>query len=68
MKVWARNSIFWRTYDRQEIDLVEESSESLTALSLSGGTKKRMYLVFFKEAYPNATFDAVNKNNYLSYI
>lgn len=59
---------FWRTYDRQEIDLVEESSESLTALEFKWGNKKTNVLGVFKEAYPNATFDAVNKNNYLSYI
>ena len=59
---------FWRTYDRQEIDLVEESSESLTALEFKWGNKKTNVPGVFKEAYPNATFDAVNKNNYLSYI
>lgn len=31
---------FWRTYDKQEIDLIEESAESLTALEFKWGNKK----------------------------
>jgi predicted AAA+ superfamily ATPase len=59
---------FWRTYDRQEIDLVEESSDALTALELKWGNKKPDVPAIFKETYPNATFSIVNKDNYLIYI
>ncbi len=59
---------FWRTYDKQEIDLIEESSDSLTALEFKWGNKKPNIPVAFKDAYPNATFDVINKDNYLSYI
>lgn len=59
---------FWRTYDRQEIDLIEESSDSLTALEFKWGNKKLNVPDIFKEAYSNATFDVVNKDNYLNYI
>ena len=59
---------FWRTYDRQEIDLIEESSDSLTALEFKWGDKKPKVPVAFKEAYPNATFDVVSKDNYPNYI
>ncbi|MDD4189998.1 MAG: ATP-binding protein [Mangrovibacterium sp.] len=59
---------FWRTYDRQEIDLIEESPDSLTALEFKWGNKKPDVPGIFKEAYPNATFDVVNKDNYLNYI
>jgi predicted AAA+ superfamily ATPase len=59
---------FWRTYDRQEIDLIEESSNSLIALELKWGNKKPNIPGAFHEAYPNATFDVVNKDNYLVYI
>jgi hypothetical protein len=31
---------FWRTYDRQEINLVEESSDALTALEFKWDNKK----------------------------
>lgn len=59
---------FWRTYDRQEIDLVEESLDALTALELKWGNKKPDVPAIFKETYPNATFSIVNKDNYLIYI
>ncbi|MDR2056885.1 MAG: ATP-binding protein [Dysgonamonadaceae bacterium] len=59
---------FWRTYDRQEIDLVEESSNTLTALEIKWGNKKPDVPAIFKETYPNATFSIVNKDNYLNYI
>jgi predicted AAA+ superfamily ATPase len=59
---------FWRTYDRQEVDLIEESLDSLTALELKWGNKKPNVPDIFKEAYPNATFDVVNKDDYLNYI
>lgn len=59
---------FWRTYDNQEIDLIEESSDSLTALEFKWGNKKPNVPSAFKEAYPDATFDVLNKDNYLNYI
>jgi predicted AAA+ superfamily ATPase len=59
---------FWRTYDRQEIDLIEESSDSLTALEFKWGNKKLNMPDIFKEAYPNATVSVVNRENYLKYI
>ena len=59
---------FWRTYDHQEIDLVEEHSDILTALEFKWGKKEPNMPAAFKDAYPNATFDVVNKDNYLNYI
>jgi predicted AAA+ superfamily ATPase len=59
---------FWRTYDRQEIDLVEEGSDTLTALEFKWGSKKSDIPAIFKETYPNAAFDVVNRDNYLNYI
>ena len=59
---------FWRTYDYQEINLIEENSDTLTALEFKWGNKKYNVPNVFKEAYPNATFDVVNRENYLIYI
>jgi predicted AAA+ superfamily ATPase len=59
---------FWRTYDHQEIDLIEESSASLTALEFKWGNNTAKAPIAFKEAYPAATFDVINKENYLNYI
>ena len=59
---------FWRTYDRQEIDLIEENTDTLTALEFKWGTKKPNVPDIFKETYPNATFGVVNRDNYLQYL
>ena len=59
---------FWRTYDRQEIDLIEENSEALTALEFKWGNKTPSIPNAFRDAYPNATFEVVNKDNYLNYL
>ena len=59
---------FWRTYDKQEIDLIEESSDSLAALEFKWGNKKPNIPGAFKDAYPNATFDVINKDNYLNFL
>jgi predicted AAA+ superfamily ATPase len=59
---------FWRTYDLQEIDLVEESTNTLSALEFKWGKKTPVIPVAFKKSYPNATFDVVNKENYMNYL
>lgn len=64
----AKEFYFWRTYDNQEIDLVEESSEGLAAFELKWGDKNPSAPIAFSTAYPNATFDVINRNNYLGYI
>lgn len=59
---------FWRTYDKQEIDLIEESSHGLTALEFKWGNKTPSVPKAFQEAYPRANFHVVNRDNYLEYI
>lgn len=64
----AKEFYFWRTYDKQEIDLIEESSDSLNTFELKWGNKNPVVPSIFKEAYPNATFDVINRENYLRFI
>jgi hypothetical protein len=59
---------FWRTYDGQEIDLIEETSDSLTALEFKWGDKTPVVPKAFGIAYPEASFSVVNRDNYLSYL
>lgn len=40
---------FWRTYDKQEIDLIEENPNNLTALEFNGGTRCRLFQKYFKK-------------------
>ena len=64
----SKEFYFWRTYDHQEIDLIEESADSITALELKWGNKKANIPNIFKEAYPKATFNVVNRDNYLDFV
>lgn len=59
---------FWRTYDGQEIDLIEETSDSLTALEFKWGDKTPVVPKAFGIAYPEASFSVVNRDNYLRYL
>lgn len=59
---------FWRTYDGQEIDLIEETSDSLTALEFKWGDKTPVVPKAFGIAYPGASFSVVNRDNYLRFL
>ena len=59
---------FWRTYDKQEIDLIEIGSGVMNAFEMKAGKKKPSAPKAFASAYPKAQFAAVNINNYTEYI
>lgn len=60
---------FWRTYDQQELDWLEESGQTLAAHEFKwNDTKKSKIPTAFAKAYPKATFECITKNNYLSFI
>lgn len=63
-----RESYFWRTYDKQEIDLLEEGPDGLTALEFKWGDKTPPAPKAFREAYPRAEFHVVNRANYQQFI
>ena len=59
---------FWRTYDKQEIDLLEVGSGVMNAFEMKAGKKTPTAPKAFAEAYPEACFSAVNANNYTAFI
>jgi predicted AAA+ superfamily ATPase len=59
---------FWRTYDGQEIDLIEESEAMLKAFEFKWSGRHVSAPQAFRTAYPQATFEEVNRENYLSYM
>lgn len=63
-----KNMFFWRTYDKQEIDLIETDSENMTALEFKWGNKIKPAPKAFAEAYSHAQFYIVNPDNYLNFI
>jgi len=64
----AVNSYFWRTYDRQKIDLVEENEGFLRAFECKWNQTKSKFPVAFSNAYPEATFEVINQDSYLDWI
>ena len=62
------NSFFWRTYDQQEIDVIEEKNGSINAFEIKWKQDKIKTPVAFKKAYPDAEFALINQNNYLDWI
>lgn len=63
------NRYFWRTYDKQEIDLIEEAGDRLNAFEFKWNPKKTVKAPKgWVRTYPNSTFEVVNQTNYLSFI
>ncbi len=59
---------FWRTYDGQEIDLLELYNGKLQALECKWKNAQVKIPVAFSKAYPDANFSVINKDNYLEWI
>ncbi|WP_240755304.1 ATP-binding protein [Pedobacter sp. SYP-B3415] len=59
---------FWRTYDQQEIDLIEKQNAVLLAADFKWGDKQKKKPVFFAKNYPQVPFLVINKDNYLEFI
>ena len=62
------NFYFWRTYDMQEIDLIEDSAGELAAYEIKAGTKKPVVPVAFSKAYPEVPFNVINRDNYIDFV
>jgi predicted AAA+ superfamily ATPase len=63
-----KNIHFWRTYNKQEIDLIETKGDRVAAFEIKWGNKDVKIPSAFSENYPRAKFHVVNKNNYLEFI
>lgn len=62
------NFYFWRTYNNNEIDLIEEDGQHIEAFEIKAGKKESKVPRQFAEAYPDTAFHIVNRDNYLDYI
>ena len=62
-------SRFWRTYDQQEIDLVEEWGGRLEAAEMKWYTRAGVRAPGgWRKAYPDGSFQVVHPGNYLDFI
>lgn len=59
---------FWRTYDGQEIDLIEERRGKLFGFEIKWGFTKKITSPKDWLGYKNAEFKVINKDNYLDFV
>lgn len=63
------NVYFWRTYDGQEVDLVEEREGRLFGYECKWSTTKRVTVPrSWLGAYPEAEFTVITPENYLDFV
>ncbi len=62
------NYYFWRTYDQQEIDLLEESDGILRAFEMKWGSKKSRPPKAFVKNYPGAEYMEVNRESFYQFL
>jgi hypothetical protein len=62
------NTYFWRTYDQQEIDLVEESGTDLAAFEFKWNKSKVKIPTAWKNNYADATFEVICEEDYLDFV
>lgn len=59
---------FWRTYDRKEIDLIEEHAGKLSGYEIKWKKSRVSAPKDWNKYYPSAGFEVINQENYLNYI
>jgi uncharacterized protein len=63
------NNYFWRTYQQQEIDLIEEKGGKISAFEFKWNSLKKFKIPSaWKNAYPDAPLEVINPDNYLDWI
>jgi uncharacterized protein len=64
----SSNNYFWRTYDQQEIDWVEERDGSIFGYELKWKESKVKAPIQWKNAYPDASFAVITQNNFNEWV
>jgi len=59
------NFYFWRTYDQQEVDLVEDRGGKLQGWEIKWTDKKGKIPSTWAENYPKASWEIINRDNYI---
>jgi len=62
------NNYFWRTYDKKEIDWVEEREGKLFGYEIKWGDKKVKEPKLWRDTYKEAEFRVINRDNYLNFV
>lgn len=63
------SNYFWRTYDQQELDWLEEENGILRGYEFKWNENRKTKIpTAFAKAYPEAGFEVISKGNYLDFI
>lgn len=62
------NRYFWRTWEQQEIDLIEEREGNLFGYEFKWGEKTIKAPKIWLKTYKEASFEVINKKNYLEFV
>ena len=62
------NNFFWRMWNGQEIDWVEEREGKLFGYEIKWSDKKCKEPKLWRETYENAEFKVINQDNYLEFV
>ncbi len=62
------NYYFWRTYDRQEIDFVEEYNGELWGYEFKWSDRPAKAPKAWSQTYPEAHFETIHRGNFLSFV
>ncbi|MBN1950074.1 MAG: ATP-binding protein [Bacteroidales bacterium] len=62
------NNFFWRSWTHKEVDFVEERDGRLFGYEFKWSTVKSKPPALWLDSYPEATYEIINKDNYLEFI
>lgn len=64
----SKNYYFWRTYDQQEIDLIEEESGALNGYEIKWRSQRVKPPQLWLDTYSNATYTVIDQEKYLAFV
>lgn len=66
-KIYA-NNYFWRTWDKKEIDWIEEREGKIFTYEFKFKKSGKNHFQEFKKTYPESSFLTIDKDNYLNFL
>lgn len=65
---WVVHNYFWRTYDQQEIDWIEDRDGKLSAFEFKWNPRKVKAPGAWTGSYPEADYHVITQENYHSFV
>jgi uncharacterized protein len=62
------NNFFWRTWDKQEVDWLEEKAGHITGYEFKYSHQKAKGFASFTRLYPQARFQLITPQNYFDFV